>query len=179
MEQTPLGSIIACNSQVLNTNALIMISVEDVEKKYKSLLTHLISLKDVSPVFFDKAMNQLTDYIRKSRVHQDIFLEFNQEKDSLDNFYFKKCNLNKYNKLASTVKIFLTMSHGQDSVERGFNINGRVLEKNLNEKSITGRHLVKDHMMANNLQPQKIEISNKMITNVKSAHLRTHLRSIT
>ena len=147
-----------------------MMSAGDAEKKYKSLLTHLINLKYVSSVFSDKAMNQFADFVRQSRVHQDIFLEFNREKDSLDDFYFKKCSLNKYKELASTVKIFLTLSHGQASVERGFSVNGTVLEQNLNKKSITARHLVKDHMLSNNLLPQNIGILNKMIISVKSSH---------
>ena len=155
-------------------------SAGDAEKKYKSLLTHLISLKHVSSVFSDKAMNQFTDFVRQSRVHQDMFLEFNREKDSLDDFYFKKCNLNKYKELASTVKIFLTLNHGQASVERGFSVNSTVLEQNLNEKSITARRLVKDHILPDNLEPHNIEISNKMIISVKSTHqrYRSHLRSI-
>ena len=147
-----------------------MMSAGDAEKKYKSLLTRLINLKYVLSVFSDKAMNQFTDFVRQSRVHQGIFLEFNPEKDSLDDFYFKKCTLNKYKELASTVKIFLTLSHGQASVERGFSVNGTVLEQNLNKKSITARHLVKDHMLSNNLLPHNIGILNKMIISVKSSH---------
>ena len=63
---------------------------------------------------------------------------------------------------------------------RGFNVNGTILEQNLNEKSITARRVVKDHMLSNNLQPHNIEISKKMLINVKSAHqrYRSHLRSI-
>ena len=63
---------------------------------------------------------------------------------------------------------------------RGFNVNGTILEQNLNEKSITARRVVKDHMLSNNLQPYNIEISKKMLINVKSAHqrYRSHLRSI-
>ena len=74
----------------------------------------------------------------------------------------------------------MTLSHGQASVERGFSANGAVVEQNLNEKSIAARRLVKDHMLSNNLQPYNIEISNKMIINVKSADqsYRSHLRSI-
>ena len=155
-------------------------SARDAAKKYKSLLTHSISLKFVSPVFSDKALNEFTDFVRESRVHQDIFLEFNREKDSLEDFYFKKCILNKYKKLASTVKTFLTLSHGQVSVERGFSVYVTVLEQDLNEKSITARRLVKDHMLSINLQPHNIEISKKMIINVKSTHqrYRSHLTSI-
>ena len=64
MERTRLGSIIVRNSQGLNPNALIIMSAGYAEKKYKSLLTHLISLKYVSLVFADKAMNQFTDFVR-------------------------------------------------------------------------------------------------------------------
>ena len=73
----------------------------------------------------------------------------------------------------------MTLSHGQASVERGFSANGTLVEQNLNEKSITAS-LVKDHMLPNNLQPYNIEISNKMIISVKSAHqrYRSYLRSI-
>ena len=77
-------------------------------------------------------MNQFTDFVSESRVYQDIVHEFNREKDSLDDFYFKKWYLNKYKELASTVNMFLTLSHGQASVERGFNANGTVPEQNLN-----------------------------------------------
>ncbi|XP_047123731.1 uncharacterized protein LOC124806683 [Hydra vulgaris] len=179
-DRTPLGSIIIRNSQVLNPNAMVVMTQEDAEKKYKSLLTHLISLKYVSPIFSDKAINQFADFFRESRVYQDIFHEFNRERDSLDDFYFKKFNLNKYKEFALTVKILLTLSHGQASVERGFSINATVLEQNLNEKSITARRLVKDHMLSNNLQPHSIEITSKMIISVKSAHerYRSYLNSI-
>ena len=162
----PIGLIIVRKSQVLNPNTFIIMPVGDAEKKYKSLLTHLISWSKFHKCFLIK---QFTDFLRELRVH-DIFLEFNREKDSLDDFYFKKCNLNKYKKLASTVKKFLTLSHWQASVERGFSVNGTVLEQNLNEKFITARRLVEDHMLSNILQSHNIEISNKMIINVKSAH---------
>ena len=79
MKRTPLGSIIVGSSQVLNPNALIMMSAEDAGKKYKSLVTHLIGLKYVSPIFSNKAMNQFTNFVRESRLHQEIFLKFNQE----------------------------------------------------------------------------------------------------
>ena len=139
----------------------------------------MISLKYVSPFFSDKAINQF-HILSRNRGFIKTFPECNQEKDSLDNFYFKKCNLNKFKELASTLKIFLTLTHGQASVERGFSVNNTVLEQNLNDKSITARHLVKDHMLSNNLQPHNITISNKMTINVKSAHqsYRSHLRSI-
>ena len=76
------------------------------------------------------------------------------------------------------------MSHRQASFERGYSVHSTVLEQYLNEKSIAARRLVKHHksiaarrlvkhhMLSNNLQPHNIEILNKMIINVISAHQR-------
>ena len=55
-------------------------SAGDTEKKYKFFLTHLISLKYVSPVFSNKAMNQFTDFVREARVHQESFLNSIEKK---------------------------------------------------------------------------------------------------
>ena len=34
-----------------------------------------------------------------------MFIEFNKESDRLDDFYYKKCNINRYKELAEVVKI--------------------------------------------------------------------------
>jgi len=172
IERTPLGSVIIRNSTVFNPKLMINMSAGDAERKYKSILTHLISLKYVTSVSSDKALHQFIDFVGETRVNQDIFNDFNREKDRLDEFYFKKCNINKYKEFAATVKIILTLSHGQASVERGFSQNKTVLSQNLKEHSIISRRLVKDHMLSNDLKPHTVEITNEMLLNVKLAHQR-------
>ena len=41
----------------------------------------------------------------ESKVCQDMFIEFNEESDRLDDFYFKKSNINRYKELVAVVKI--------------------------------------------------------------------------
>ena len=94
-----------------------MISTVESEKKMKSILNNLINLKQVAPVFSDKTLSQFTDFLTESKVCQDMLIEFIKESDRLDDFYFKKCNINRYKELAAVVKILLTLSHRQVSVE--------------------------------------------------------------
>ena len=104
IERSPLGSVIVRNASVLDPRDIFMISME-AEKKMKLILNHLINLKQVAPVFSDKALSQFTDFLMESKVCQDMFIELNKESDRLDDFYFKKCNIDRYKELAAVVKI--------------------------------------------------------------------------
>ena len=52
----------------------------------------------------------------------------------LDDFYVK--NLNKNSSLLHSVKLFLSLSHGQASIEKGFSVNKSMLREGLSENSI-------------------------------------------
>ena len=101
-----------------------------------------------------------------------MFIEFNKESDRLDDFYFKKCNINRYKELAVVVKILLTLSHGQTSLERRFSGKNIKLAQNMKVESIFVRRLIKDHLVSNNLQPQTNDISKEMMLSVKMSHQR-------
>ena len=107
LERSPLGSVIVRNASVLDPRDILMISTDKAEKKMKSILNHLKNLKQVAPVFSDKALSQLTDFLTESNVCQVRFIEFNKESDSLDDFYFTKCNINRFKELAVVVKTLL------------------------------------------------------------------------
>ena len=101
-----------------------------------------------------------------------MFIEFNKESDRLDDFYFKKCNINRYKELAVVVKILVTLSHGQTSLERRFSGKNIKLAQNMKVESIFVRRLIKDHLVSNNLQPQTNDISKEMMLSVKMSHQR-------
>ena len=68
-----------------------------------------------------------------------------------------------YVNLAFVIKIILTLSHGQAAIERSFSINKSVLDVNMKEESIVACKTIKDHRLSNDIQPDMIEILNKMI----------------
>ena len=76
--------------------------------------------------------------------------------------------------MSHVLKIVLTLSHGQASVERGFSQNKTILLNNMMTQSIVARRFIKDHLIANNLQPHTVNLSNKLIVSVKSARQKYH-----
>ena len=61
------------------------------------------------------------------------------------------------------------MGHGQAAVERGFNINNSALKTSISREGVIAIRLVKDHLVANNLKPHTIQITNPMVRAFKGA----------
>ena len=64
------------------------------------------------------------------------------------------------------------MSHGQASVERGFNIYKTVNKVNISPDSIVTRKLIIDHMQKKNMCPSKMEMPPSLIKSVKASRQR-------
>ena len=73
------------------------------------------------------------------------------------------------------MKIVLTLSHGQASVEHGFSHNNTVVQTNMSAESAISKRLIKDHMLLHKLKPYTIEITDPMTGAFKSSHLRYQL----
>ena len=52
------------------------------------------------------------------------------------------------------LKIVLTLSHGQASVECSFILNKSVLNHNISEDSIFAKKAIRDHMLSTGFEPQ-------------------------
>ena len=64
--------------------------------------------------------------------------------------------------------MILTLSHGQTVIERNISINKSVVDVNMKEGSVVACKTIKDNMLLNDIQPDMIEISNKMINFYRS-----------
>ena len=72
-------------------------------------------------------------------------------------------------KVAEVLKIVLTLSHGQASVERGFSVNKSLLVENLSAKSLISQRIVYDHMNFHNLTPENFIINPALRKSVRNA----------
>lgn len=149
-ERCPIGSVVVRNSRVFDPNVMVNSSHEQLQSMIKSLLGHFLKLKLIAANFADNVMIQHNDLLRHElKLYNDKFIGFDKKKDRLDNFFFNVIGIQKYEQLAFVVKVILTLSHGQASVERGFSINKSVLEVNMKAESIVARKLIRDHMIKN------------------------------
>ena len=78
----------------------------------------------------------------------------------------------KYPELAAIVKIILTLSHGQASVERGFNDNNIVLKDNHKSDSVVACRFIKNYLSEGGLKPHTVPINTQIIRSVKGAWRR-------
>ena len=90
--------------------------------------------------------------------------------DGLDDFFFTKVAVRKKCPELSEVIIFiLTLSHEQADIEKGFSRNKIVLQQNIKGDPIFSKRIIKDHMLANKIQPYSVEITNEMRKSVRAA----------
>ena len=98
-------------------NSLAQSSYE-ANRNQMNLLHHIISLGIPTPCFSDKVISQFSKFLTtECKTNRDIFICYNQSNKHLHDFYFKDINITKYPDLKSFVKMVLTLSHGQASVE--------------------------------------------------------------
>ena len=91
----------------------------------------------------------------------------------MDDFFFKNAKVEqKFAALALVLKILFSRSHGQSSVERGFNDNNAVLHHNMAAGSVIGRRFVKNYMSVNGLESYTVPITPQLLKSAKYARQR-------
>ena len=70
----------------------------------------------------------------------------------------------KYKEITFILKLILTMSHGQASVERGFSLNN-----NISPETVMSKRIVRDPMICHQLKPHTIEVNKPILVSFKSA----------
>ena len=170
LDRIPVESTIICNAVVFNPAKMIATQTDELHIKAKSLLTKFINLNILTPTACDQILKEYKEFLRNDIVFScEKFSNYDKQKDRLDTFFFSLPAIKKYVILAFVMKMILTLSHGQAAVERSFSINKSVVDVNMKEEFIVARKTIKDHMLLNDIQPDMIEISNKMINFYRSA----------
>ena len=130
-------------------------------KKFKHVLTKLVESKWKTSTEADDILSNYKKFVSEAnQYHHDKFSGFVVCEQRLDTFFFDALHMEKsYANLWNTLKLLLTMSHGQAALERGFSVNKEVLAPNLKEVSLTAIRLIHDLMLA-----QQTKVADFVIT---------------
>ena len=79
----------------------------------------------------------------------------------------------EFEDLWTLFKQFLTLSHGQASVERGFLVNKEVVAPNLEEMNLTPIRLVQNSMLVNSMKVADFVITEDLLSSYKHASAST------
>ena len=144
-------------------------------KRFNRLLKDLVSTKQIADRFAEETKQQFPKFLNVAKENGQEFQEFEPSfKDHrLDTFYWKHIEGAKsVEKVAEVLKIILTLSHGQASVERGFSVNSSLLVENLSAKSLISQRIIHDHMAENQLVPENFVICEKLRKSVRGARVK-------
>ena len=137
-EKSPIKQSLTRNARCFIPSLLIE-NPEVCTKRFKRVLENLVSTKQIADRFAEEASQQFPKFLNVAKENGQEFQEFDpSSKDHrLDTFYWKHIEgVKSVEKVAEVLKIILTVSHGQASVERGFSVNSSLLVENLSAKSL-------------------------------------------
>ena len=94
--------------------------------------------------------------------------------DRVDTFYFDRLvNEADLKELWKVVKLLLTLSHGQATVERGFSSNKEVMVENLAQHSLVAQRVICDHVHSVG-GVLNVAFSKELLLSAASARQRYH-----
>ena len=176
LERTPLSSEVIRCAHIFNPEVLRTVPSSSLLKKMKSLLSHLMKCNILSPAKCDEVASEFRKFLEDDLKKENLkFQEFDHKTKRLDEFFFRDIDVSKYNSLSFVFKLIFTLSHGQAAVERGFSINNNVLLTNMKEETMVARKMICDHMRANNLKPDTININTDIIKAARGAAMKWKL----
>ena len=164
-ERSPLKQAVVWYCRMFDPKVIASYSKEATKEALKSLLFQLLDCKLITAKFSDNVMKELEEFINNEVfLHQDKFLSFDKASQRLDVFYFQSSvNITKNTSFASMFKFVCILSHSQASVERSFNFRNVILKENLITESLHAQRIVLYHMSSNDLKPESITITEKLI----------------
>ena len=171
-ERNPMGSAIVRNADAFNPNVMVRLNNELLRQKVKTLIQKLVSLKIIGTECGDKALTQYSTFLQKEIVEsKELFLSFNRYKCRLDDFFFHKLkNVEEnYDEFSMVLKVVFILSHGQATVERGFNDNNVILKDNMGDNTVIARRFLKNYMSVSELKPYTVPITRPLINSVRCA----------
>ena len=170
-ERSPLGSLILKSAVIFDPAKLLELLKEKIHDRWKMLLKCFIDLGILSPQQCDTATAQFKTFLdEKLKMFRADFDGFSRDCFRLDEFYFARIGVQKYDQVSFVLRLLLTLSHGQAAIERGFSHNSFLLKTNMSPETVIAKRLIKDHMLSNDLKPHNIDISKSMVKAFRSAH---------
>lgn len=99
------------------------------------------------------------------------FDRFERTKERLDSFFYSLIGTKtQYTHMWKVLKLILTLSHGQASIERGFSINKEVVVENLKEQNLVALRLVCDEMKTHDVH--ETVITKELLSYARSARMK-------
>ena len=175
-EQVPIQYAFVKNSFSINPNNLAIQS-PFISRRFIRLADLLYSLKFISSFVADNAKFQYDQFTKKEVVNEkDQFLSFGMRKQRVDVFLRDYLSINpQYKDLWSICRLVFILQHGQSFTERGFSVNKKIADVNMQEDALISQRLVYDHLKQSEKEVWEFPITPELRKNCKLAYQKKRL----
>ena len=169
--RNPLSYVIVRNDICFNPKSILALGEDILCVKIKKLIMKLVHLNKIASNIADSALKQYREFLSDHVVlHKEKLLAYDRKTKRLDDFFFDDLKVeDNYPDLAVVMEIINTLSHGQASVEHGFNDNNVVLKDNQKGNTIVARRFIKDYMAKNKYLPHTVPITQALVKSYRKA----------
>ena len=174
LEKSPLTYPLVRNMNFLDPRIFIARKEVSVEKLTR-ILRIMSEAARITDDECDKVMKQFSHFHDNSlTADSEAFKGFSVETDRVDTFYFDRlANKADLKELCKVVKLLLTLSHGQATVERGFSSNKEVMVENLAQHSLVAQRVICDHVQSVG-GVLRVDFSKELLLSAASGRHRYH-----
>ena len=170
-EKSPLVYSLVRNMASLNPNVMAKDRTL-ARERFKKVLRSTITTKTLNEADAEDVLQQYNEFLDNINViGSEMFTGFNQYSDRVDDFFMQHMAAPRFDKLLTSAKLFLILSHGQATVERRFSVNKEVECENMKAKTVVAQRLVYDHVKQVD-GVLNVHISNKLIMSCANARLK-------
>lgn len=163
---TPVNSRLARGLSIFDPNVF---KENGILSRLNSFLEEIVSIGWLSGQEADDVKEEFVKFVNIPSVLESA-KEYRRDQ-RLDSFLLPLMQENGVSDLLSTlVRRVLVLSHGQATIERGFNVNKELLVENQHESSVIAHRIVYDAIRECDLKT--IEISSKMLMHARHARTR-------
>ena len=173
-ERSPLKYKLVREAACFNPVTLATVNPEALQKMFDGVVSTMFKKKRISSVDADKAKEQFDKFVSNEvTINSSEFKNFNFKESRLDKF-LKPYTLNgeKYPEMWKVCIFIFTLTHGQSSVERGFNVNKDTLNYNLESSTLEALRMVYDELIAQGNDITSFEITKELLLSCKLASKR-------
>ena len=175
-KRVPIQYALVRNSSSINSNKMALQGAL-MSKRFVRLEDQLYSLKFISSSVVDNAKFQYNQFLKKEVVSEkDEFLLFDMRKQRVDVFLRDFIGINpQYKDLWSICKLIFILQHGQSYTERGFSVNNKISDVNMQEDALISQRLVYDCLLKSEREVWEFPITPELRKSCKLAHQKKRL----
>lgn len=144
---------------------------------FRRVLEHLAKAGWKTSQECDAILNQYRALLSELKSNFSVKCTgFDEKKTRIDDFLFDEVGLHKHEEmkqLFEVILMLLTLFHGQAEIERGFSVNGDILQPNLKKESLVAIRMVHSGLTASGVKAASdVQITPAMILSCKHARAR-------